>query len=41
MARKSRKGVATLEQPKKNYMKIWRTAIYIRLSVEFNGKRTL
>ena len=39
MARKSRKGVATLEQPKKNYMKIWRTALYIRLSVEFNGKR--
>ena len=39
MARKSRKGVATLEQPKKDYMKIWRTALYIRLSVEFNGKR--
>ena len=39
MARKSRKGVATLEKPKKNYMKIWRTALYIRLSVEFNGKR--
>lgn len=39
MARKSRKDVATLEQPKKNYMKIWRTALYIRLSVEFNGKR--
>ena len=39
MARKSRKGVATLKQPKKDYMKIWRTALYIRLSVEFNGKR--
>lgn len=39
MARKSRKGVSALEQPKKDYMKIWRTALYIRLSVEFNGKR--
>ena len=39
MARKSRKGVSAPEQPKKNYMKIWRTALYIRLSVEFNGKR--
>ena len=39
MARKSRKGVSVPEQPKKDYMKIWRTALYIRLSVEFNGKR--
>jgi len=39
MARKSRKGVSAPEQPKKDYMKIWRTALYIRLSVEFNGKR--
>lgn len=39
MARKSRKGVSAPEQPKKDYIKIWRTALYIRLSVEFNGKR--
>ena len=39
MARKSRKGISAPEQPKKDYMKIWRTALYIRLSVEFNGKR--
>ena len=39
MARKNRKGVSAPEQPKKDYMKIWRTALYIRLSVEFNGKR--
>lgn len=39
MARKSRKDVVTPEKPKKAYMKIWRTALYIRLSVEFNGKR--
>ena len=39
MARKSRKGVSAPEKPKKDYMKIWRTALYIRLSVEFNSKR--
>lgn len=39
MARKSRKDVVTPEKPKKAYMKIWRTALYIRLSVEFNGKK--
>ena len=39
MARKSRKGVSAPAQPKKGYIKIWRTALYIRLSVEFNGKR--
>ena len=35
MARKSRKDVVTPEKPKKAYMKIWRTALYIRLSVEW------
>ena len=39
MARKSRKGTAAPETPKRAYMKIWRAALYIRLSVEFNGKR--
>ena len=39
MARKSRKDVSAPETPKKEYMKIWRAALYIRLSVEFNGKR--
>lgn len=37
MARKSRKG--TLETPAPRGMKLWRAALYIRLSVEFNGKR--
>ena len=39
MARKSRKNVAVSEMPKKPAEKIWRAALYIRLSVEFNGKR--
>ena len=39
MARKSRKDAAALTAPKKAAMKIWRAALYIRLSVEFNGKR--
>lgn len=37
MARKSRKNVALVEQVPA--MKVWRAALYIRLSVEFNGKR--
>lgn len=37
MARKSRKG--TLETPVPCGMKLWRAALYIRLSVEFNGRR--
>ena len=39
MARKSRKDAAALTAPKKAAMKIWRAALYIRLSVEFNGKK--
>ena len=39
MARKSRKNVVTTEAPKVSTEKIWRAALYIRLSVEFNGKR--
>ena len=39
MARKSRKNVAVLEAPKQPAMKVWQAALYIRLSVEFNGKR--
>ena len=39
MARKSRKDAAALAAPQKAAMKIWRAALYIRLSVEFNGKR--
>ena len=39
MARKSRKNVAALDTPKQPTMKVWRAALYIRLSVEFNGKR--
>ena len=39
MARKSRKDIVTQEKPKKAAMKIWRAALYIRLSVEFNGKK--
>ena len=39
MARKSRKDAAALSAPKKTAMKIWRAALYIRLSVEFNGKK--
>ena len=39
MARKSRKNVVVQETAPKAYMKIWRAAFYIRLSVEFNGKK--
>ena len=39
MARKSRKGTVTPEKSKTATMKIWRAALYIRLSVEFKGKK--
>jgi len=39
MARKSRKNVSEPDTPKRSTMRIWQTALYIRLSVEFNGKR--
>ncbi len=39
MARKSRKNIAVLDAPKQSAMKVWRAALYIRLSVEFNGKK--
>jgi len=40
MARKSRKGLAAQENaPQLKPSKSWRAALYIRLSVEFNGKR--
>lgn len=40
MARKSRKNLAAApELPEVKGMKLWRAALYIRLSVEFNGKR--
>lgn len=39
MARKSRKPGTVAETPKKPAVKVWRAALYIRLSVEFNGKR--
>ena len=39
MARKSRKNSAVAEQPKASVAKVWRAALYIRLSVEFNGKK--
>lgn len=39
MARKSRKNIAVTEMPKKAAMKVWRAALYIRLSVEFNSNR--
>ena len=39
MARKSRKNIAAPEKPQAAGVKIWRAALYIRLSVEFNGKR--
>ena len=39
MARKSRKNVAVLDAPKRSAMKVWQAALYIRLSVEFNGKK--
>ena len=37
MARKSRKNTAVMEETPA--IKVWRAALYIRLSVEFNGKR--
>ena len=37
MARKSRKNTAVMEEAPA--IKVWRAALYIRLSVEFNGKR--
>ena len=37
MARKSRKGAVVAPAPRS--MKLWRAALYIRLSVEFNGRR--
>ena len=37
MARKSRKNLAEMEETPA--IKVWRAALYIRLSVEFNGKR--
>ena len=39
MARKSRKNVVAPQKPEVAAVKIWRAALYIRLSVEFNGKR--
>ena len=39
MARKSRKNSAVAEQPKTSAVKVWQVALYIRLSVEFNGKK--
>lgn len=39
MARKSRKNVVAPQKPTAVDVKIWRAALYIRLSVEFNGKR--
>ena len=39
MARKSRKNPDVAEKPIEPDSKVWRAALYIRLSVEFNGKR--
>ena len=39
MARKSRKNAVVSEKSKNPAFKVWRAALYIRLSVEFNGKR--
>lgn len=39
MARKSRKQPAPSTEPAAVGMKVWKAALYIRLSVEFNGKR--
>lgn len=39
MARKSRKNPVMQEKTAPVGMKVWRAALYIRLSVEFNGKR--
>lgn len=38
MARKSRKNTAQTPAVKTG-MKVWKAALYIRLSVEFNGQR--
>ena len=37
MARKSRKNIASADEHP--VIKVWKTALYIRLSVEYNGKR--
>ena len=39
MARKSRKNSVSPEPAKKPAEKVWHAALYIRLSVEFNGGR--
>lgn len=39
MARKSRKNPAVQEKTAHAGMKVWKAALYIRLSVEFNGRR--
>ena len=39
MARKSRKNTLSNAAASENKMKLWRAALYIRLSVEFNGCR--
>ena len=39
MARKSRKNPIVQEKPAHVGMKVWKAALYIRLSVEFNGRR--
>ena len=39
MARNSRKNSAVAEQPKTSAVKVWQAALYIRLSVELNGKK--
>ena len=38
MARKSRKNIVEAAAPSVG-MKVWKAALYVRLSVEFNGKR--
>ena len=38
MARKSRKNIIEAAAPSVG-MKVWKAALYVRLSVEFNGKR--
>ena len=39
MARKSRKGAPIHTSPTNEGMKVWKAALYIRLSVEFNDNR--
>ena len=39
MARKSRKNPIMQEKSAQAGMKVWKAALYIRLSVEFNGRR--